>query len=118
MKERFCEHCGHELREFDDYNNQVWNCPNDCDFEVASAKAMDGFFPDDNFEPTAPDMEYQGADDESYDDEDASPNPITDPTDAIWPSKAKSSKRKPVKAHQKKKSVKPIKTPKTLPDLD
>ena len=27
---RVCKSCGTELREFDDYGNQFWHCPNDC----------------------------------------------------------------------------------------
>jgi hypothetical protein len=28
-----CEHCGRERDQFDRCGNEVWNCPNDCDFE-------------------------------------------------------------------------------------
>lgn len=41
MDKMFCEHCGHELYEFDINGNQAWNCPNDCDFEIACKEAKE-----------------------------------------------------------------------------
>jgi hypothetical protein len=38
MEKRVCEHCGGELVEFDEYGNQGWHCPKDCEFIMACKK--------------------------------------------------------------------------------
>lgn len=43
MQKRLCEHCGHELYQFDDYNNEGWHCPNNCDFEIGCKKYEERF---------------------------------------------------------------------------
>ena len=47
MQKKFCEHCGHELDEFDKYGNEGWNCPNDCAFEKGCEEDRKTFVPDD-----------------------------------------------------------------------
>ena len=35
MEQRYCKYCGKLMNQFDSYGNEVWNCPDDCDFEKA-----------------------------------------------------------------------------------
>lgn len=48
MQKKSCEHCGHELDEFDKYGNEGWNCPNDCAFEKGCEEDRKTFVPDDD----------------------------------------------------------------------
>jgi hypothetical protein len=52
MEKKVCEHCGGELVEFDEYGNQGWHCPKDCEFEIQCQIAQE-MPPDD---PEAYDM--------------------------------------------------------------